>query len=214
MTAPSRKFVPRRGRPTAAQVLAIEGALINTARQHFFASGFDGMAMEAVATELGISKGTLYGRYPSKEALFHAVVEDAVSRWSAESSKSDGELTDDIEQRLRYHARAIARSQVDPEVQAFQRIVAATAERFPAAARSMHEVGALYIINLIAADIRAAAERDGVPVHDPVDIATRIVSTMAGWHLQESQIREVGLDETFDFADRTISLTMAARHLW
>ncbi|MCP3735925.1 TetR/AcrR family transcriptional regulator [Sphingomonas sp. RP10(2022)] len=193
---------------------AIEKALIATARRHFLENGFDASAMEAIATELGVSKSTLYGRYPSKEALFHAIVEDAVARWSADAARGDAELTDDIEQRLRHHVRVIARSHDNPEVQAFQRIIVSTARRFPALARSMHEVGSLYIIAIIANDIRAAAIRDGIPARDPDEIATRIVASMTGWYLQQSLIRPIGLAEFERYGDRTVDIIMAARAIW
>ncbi|MET0372944.1 MAG: helix-turn-helix domain-containing protein [Rhizorhabdus sp.] len=214
MTKAAPKFVPRRGRPTAKQVEAIDNALIATARRHFLENGFDAVAMEAIAFELGISKTTLYGRFGSKEALFHAIVEDAVSRWSADAAMQDGELTDDIDQRLRHHVRVIARSQCNAEVKAFQRIIISTADRFPALARSMHDVGSLYIISIISRDIRAAAERDAIPARDPDGVATRIVALMTGWYLQQSLIRSVGLDEFVDYGDRTVELLMAARHVW
>lgn len=214
MTKPAPKFVPRRGRPTAKQVEAIEHALIATARQHFLEAGYDAVAMEAIAFELGISKTTLYGRFPSKESLFHAVIEDAVSRWSVDASLTDGELTDEIGQRLRHHTRVIAKSHDNPEVQAFQRIIISTAGRFPELARSMHDVGSLYIIGLISKEIRDAAERDGIPVRDPEGVATRIVSSMNGWYLQQSMIRPVGIDEFIAYGDRTVELMMAARSIW
>ncbi|AIT06219.1 hypothetical protein MC45_07245 [Sphingomonas taxi] len=214
MTKAAPTFVPRRGRPTAKQVEAIDNALIATARRHFLENGFDAVAMEAIAFELGVSKTTLYGRFPSKEALFHAIVEDAVARWSAEASEADSELTDDIDQRLRHHVRVIARSHDNPEVQAFQRIIVSTAGRFPELAKSMHDVGSLYIINLIARDIRDAAARDGIPARDPESIATRIVASMTGWYLQQSLIRTVSNAEFDAYGERTVDIIMAARAIW
>lgn len=214
MTKPTPKFVPRRGRPTAKQVEAIDNALISTARRHFLDNGFDGVAMEAIAFELGISKTTLYGRFSSKEALFHAIVEDAVARWSADASKNDGELTDDIGQRLRHHAQVIARSSHNPEVQAFQRVIVSTAGRFPELARSMHDVGFLYIVSLISRDIREAAARDSIPAQDPEGIATSMVASMSGWYLQQSLIREVSLEEAYAYGTRTVEIIMAARAIW
>lgn len=214
MTTAVQKFTPRRGRPTAAQVEAIDNALISTGRRHFFDNGFDAVAMEAIAFELGVSKTTLYGRFPSKEALFHAIVQDAVARWSAEAGKDDGELTDDIEQRLRHHVRVIARSHINPEVQAFQRIIIGTAGRFPALAKSMHDVGTMYIVSLISRDLRAAAERDNVSVQDPEALATHIVASMTGWHMQQSLIRSISLDEFSAYGDRVVDIIMAAREIW
>jgi AcrR family transcriptional regulator len=208
------KYVPRRGRPSAKQTAAINAAILTTARRMFLENGFDATAMEAVAFEIGASKGTIYDRYPSKEALFHAVVEESVARWSAASAADDNKLTDDLSQRLRHHARVIAQSQHNPEIQSFQRLIISNADRFPSLARSMHEVGALYIIGLIAKDIAEAAARDGIPVSQPEDVATRIVSGMNGWYLQQSLVRSVTLDELIAYGERTVDLLMAARPYW
>jgi len=208
------EYVPRRGRPSAKQTAAINAAILTTARRMFLENGFDAMAMEAVAFEIGASKGTIYDRYPSKEALFHAVVEESVARWAAAAAVDDVQLTDDLGQRLRHHARVIAQSQLNPEIQSFQRLIISNAERFPALARSMHEVGTLYIVGLIAKDIVAAAERDGIPVSQPEDIANRLVSTLNGWYLLQSMVRTVTLDELIAFGERTVDLLLAARPYW
>ena len=107
---------PRSGRPTAARVSAIDRAIVEAARAMFLVGGFDGVAMEQVAATADISKGTLYARYPSKEALFSAVIEASIRDWSEEAARSDDQLTDDIGQRLRHHARTIAASLLRPDL--------------------------------------------------------------------------------------------------
>src|SRR5215813_13794412 len=49
--------------------------IIEGARQVFLAQGFDGASMGEIAREAGVSKGTLYVYFDSKEALFEAIVE-------------------------------------------------------------------------------------------------------------------------------------------
>jgi AcrR family transcriptional regulator len=50
------------------------------ARQHFFAHGFRSVTMADLATELGMSKKTLYAHFPSKSALLTAIIEDKLAR--------------------------------------------------------------------------------------------------------------------------------------
>jgi len=64
--------------------------------------------------------------------------------------------------------------------QTSKRLVVSTAGRFPTLAVSIHEVGAFYIILLIAADIRDAAKRDRIPVRGPEDVAARVVTGISG----------------------------------
>ena len=55
-------FQPKKGRPTADQVLAIERAILNAAMERFLADGYNGASMDAIAIAVGVSKGTLYSR--------------------------------------------------------------------------------------------------------------------------------------------------------
>jgi AcrR family transcriptional regulator len=50
--------------------------IIDGARRLFLAQGFDAASMSAIAQAAGVSKGTLYVYFKSKEALFEAIVEE------------------------------------------------------------------------------------------------------------------------------------------
>lgn len=213
-TETSRAFVPKRGRPTAKQVAAIEQTILSTAGDMFLADGYDGVAMENVAAVAGVSKGTLYARYPSKEALFTAIVEDRVKQWSAAAARQDHLLTDDIGERLRHHGRIIARSLSQPEISAFTRLLLSARDRFPELSKAMYEVGYLYIVRLIAQDIIAAGERDGIPARHPDATARMFVSALTGWHLQESGARSIPIEELFEAADRTVDIFLQGRLCW
>ena len=107
-TKTEKAFTPKRGRPDAKQVAAIDRAILATATQMFLELGYDGVAMENIAAATGVSKGTLYARYPSKEALFTTVIHDRVKQWSLISARQDHRLTDDIAERLHHHAHQSA----------------------------------------------------------------------------------------------------------
>src|SRR3954470_3627283 len=76
---------PRRGRQMAVVVMEKQSAsvdlvdsakrrqIIEGARQVFLAEGFDGASMGEIAKAAGVSKGTLYVYFSSKEALFAAL---------------------------------------------------------------------------------------------------------------------------------------------
>jgi AcrR family transcriptional regulator len=53
---------------------------LGSARQHFLLHGFRGVTMEDIATELRMSKKTLYAYYPSKTVLLEAVIRDKFAR--------------------------------------------------------------------------------------------------------------------------------------
>jgi AcrR family transcriptional regulator len=210
MTAGTRLLKPKRGRPSAARAEAIDQQIIAVARNMFLSDGFDLVSMEQVAATAKVSKGTLYARHPSKEALFAAVIEAAVDEWSEESSRHDHLLTDDIAQRLRHHAWAIIQSMRRPDVVAFQQLTLSLRDRFPAAARAMHESGYRYIVDFIARDVTAAAERDGIPARAPGAVAELLVASITGKQMQDGQCGE----ELRGFADRVVDILIAAREHW
>lgn len=53
--------------------------IVAAAREHFFAHGFRGVTMDDLASELGMSKKTLYASFPSKTALLRAVLLDKIT---------------------------------------------------------------------------------------------------------------------------------------
>ena len=207
-------FTPKRGRPNAKQVAAIDQAILMTATRMFLESSYDAVAMENIATATGVSKGTLYARYPSKEALFMKVIKVRVDGWATTSSHEDHLLTDDIGERLRHHAHIIARSLLQTEVRAFGRLTLAHRERFPELAEALYEAGYLYIVRLITRDIEEAGKRDGMPPCDAEGTARLFVSALAGWEMQESGGGPISENDMLKAADRAVDLFMAARSSW
>src|SRR6516225_8046006 len=55
---------------------ATRGQLIAVARRMFAERGYEDTSIEAVLQEAGVSRGSLYHHFASKEALFEAVAED------------------------------------------------------------------------------------------------------------------------------------------
>ena len=62
-----------------SQRLTRRAQIISAAREHFFEHGYADTNMSAIAAKLGGSKGTLWSYFPSKEALFTAIVEDTAA---------------------------------------------------------------------------------------------------------------------------------------
>src|SRR3546814_10973530 len=58
-------------------------AFVDAAREGFFANGYAGTTMSSIASTVGGSKTTLWSYFPSKEALFEAVVDDIVDYYGA-----------------------------------------------------------------------------------------------------------------------------------
>lgn len=57
--------------------------LLDAARMAFVAEGFDGVSIDAIARDAGVSKETIYRHFSDKQALFRAAFEDMASRFVA-----------------------------------------------------------------------------------------------------------------------------------
>ena len=82
MDQPNRNVA--RGEATRAQLIAI-------ATRMFADRGYEDTSIEAVLREAGVSRGSLYHHFPSKEALFEAVAEDVETSVGAQTvAAADG----------------------------------------------------------------------------------------------------------------------------
>jgi TetR/AcrR family transcriptional regulator, cholesterol catabolism regulator len=72
--------------PPAGQ--AARGRIVAGARRHFFAHGFRGVTMDALAAELGMSKKTLYAHFRSKTALVEAAILDKFETLQADLERA------------------------------------------------------------------------------------------------------------------------------
>lgn len=75
-STPSRPAAPTRSRRKQAR----PGELLAAALALFVEKGYAGTRVEEVAARAGVSKGTLFLYFPSKEALFKAVVHENAGR--------------------------------------------------------------------------------------------------------------------------------------
>ncbi|MGX5649854.1 TetR/AcrR family transcriptional regulator [Hydrogenophaga sp. YM1] len=90
--------VPRRARRKEAR----PGELIEAALALFVEKGFAATRVEEVAARAGVSKGTLFLYFPSKEDLFKAVVRETVAGRFPEWSNELAEFQGDSVELVRY----------------------------------------------------------------------------------------------------------------
>lgn len=64
---------------TAKDRALFKAEIVSVARKQFIEKGYDATSMEDIAVILRVSKPTVYEAFPSKQALFEAVVENAIS---------------------------------------------------------------------------------------------------------------------------------------
>jgi len=115
---------PRRvGRPTKAGSQLVEDRLLTIAAELFARDGYAATSVERVASMCGAGKDTIYRRYPSKRALFYAVLERSRSRILARLDDIDvGKAEQGSLAQLRDLASCLLDINLEPELVAFKRI--------------------------------------------------------------------------------------------
>ena len=63
------------GRISAKERAIVRARLLQTAAEHFALHGYDGASINRISVDAGYAKGTVYGYFESKAALFGAVLE-------------------------------------------------------------------------------------------------------------------------------------------
>jgi AcrR family transcriptional regulator len=95
---------------------ATRGQLIAIATRMFAERGYEDTSIEAVLREAGVSRGSLYHHFPSKEALFEAVAEEVETSVGAQTIAAASGLTNPVE-AMRAGFVAWIRLAGDPVVQ-------------------------------------------------------------------------------------------------
>ncbi len=131
----------------------LEGAkrqqILDGAKRCFLAQGFDGASMNDIVKAAGVSKGTVYAYFPSKEKLFEALI----FRDRRNQAEQIVVIDDDslpVEVVLGQLARRLGNLNNNSETIAYLRLVIAAADKFPDIGRAFYEAGPAYGIAKIA----------------------------------------------------------------
>src|SRR5436190_8711493 len=108
------------GRPRSPEC---DHAILDAALAEYAANGLDGMSVDAVAARAGVSKATIYRRYPSKAMLVAAAALKAADEQApiADTGSVRGDLTTAL--------RNLRRLLDDPVVGAAKRMLLVDAAR-------------------------------------------------------------------------------------
>jgi len=147
--------------------------IMDGARSVFLGAGYDGASMNDIARAAGVSKGTLYAYFESKEDLFEAIIR-------AEYAQAAERLcifreSDNVREALTDFGFRLMSRMCEPDTMAFSRVVVAAAGKFPNVGRAFYNAGPLYGATRLA-DRLAKFEAAGVlRVPDPERAAWQFV---------------------------------------
>ena len=114
--------------------------ILEGARQVFMASGFDGASMGEIAKAAGVSKGTLYVYFDSKEALFEALTVEEKEGLAENLFRLD-ETDPDVPAVLTRLGLSYLAMMARPEHVSIIRMVIGACEKFPRFGQAFYEAG-------------------------------------------------------------------------
>ena len=119
--------------------------ILDGARQCFMAQGFDGASMNDIVKAAGVSKGTVYAYFPSKEKLFEALVYHD-RRLQAEQIVISLDDHRPMAEVLNELGLRMVQRMTSEESVAQVRMVMAASVKFPEIARAFFQAGPAFAI--------------------------------------------------------------------
>lgn len=150
-------------------------ALLDAALEVFFERGLSAARMEDVAARAGLSKGTLYLYFASKEALFAALIDDVVKPNidRAVAAIASAPTADGAIGRLAALAPWIIRETPMPKV---VKIMIGDAVAFPEIVKSYRAEVVERVLGALVGMLTAARDRGELAVRDPETTARLVIA--------------------------------------
>ena len=143
--------------------------VIEAAREHFLANGYERTSMDDIAKTAGVSKQTVYQHFDTKSALLTQVVRSIIGAAGAEADAPIAKLaeTDDLTRDLRVYVRAQLRSVIQPAPMRLRRLIVAEAQTFPELAQLFYELGPQSTIDQLTVAMERLHGRKVIVASDP-----------------------------------------------
>jgi AcrR family transcriptional regulator len=181
--------------------------IMDGARRVFLEHGFDGASVNDIVRATGVSKGTVYAYFPSKEKLFETLIfEDRRSQ-----AERLFEILDDgrpVGEMLREIGLRFGRMLIAPEQIAYIRMIIAASAKFPQAGRAFYEAGPRYGIARVTAYIIEKTRQGELQAEDPEMAARQLMELI---HCGASKPLLFGVSDSIppEELERTVSAGVA-----
>lgn len=155
--------------------------VLQAAATVFLAHGFSAATTDMIQREAKVSKATLYACFPTKEAMFAAVIEQECAVMT-ETVRAIKMAPGDISKTLTDLGLSYLKIVLSPTGLALFRVVVADAVRFPDLARTFYLAGPKVISKMLAERIEVAARAGEINVQAVGidDAAALFVSLLRG----------------------------------
>ncbi|PKW00014.1 TetR family transcriptional regulator [Amycolatopsis echigonensis] len=200
--------------PTYHQRVAQEkrALIVTAATELFLELGYDRTSLARIAERSGVSRATLFKQFPSKAALFDAIVTESWSTAEEEDPPPAGNVVDGLTAIGRRYAELLSR----PQMTDLFRIVIAELPRFPELAHAQFSQGKVPYFESVRSYLRAEHEAGTVRIEDVDLAATQFLGMISnyvfwptllvpGWKVSAERVAQV-----VDEAVRTIAARYGA----
>ncbi len=140
--------------------------IMDGARRVFLQDGFDGASIGDIVRAAGVSKGTLYVYFPSKDSLFEALVTED-RRKQAEVLFTLDENDRDVAHVLRRLGQTFLDMLLAPASLDFFRIVVGAAAKFPGIGKAFFDAGPRYGTTRLGSCLERMSAQGLLRVDDP-----------------------------------------------
>ncbi|MEU0515428.1 TetR/AcrR family transcriptional regulator [Amycolatopsis sp. NPDC006125] len=186
-------------------------ALIVTAATALFLElGYDRTSLARIAERSGVSRATLFKQFPSKAALFDAIVTESWSAADEEEPPPAGDIVNGLSIIGRRYAELLGR----PRMTDLFRIVIAELPRFPELANAQFSRGKMPYFESVRSYLLAEHEAGTVRIEDVDLVATQflgMISNYVFWPKLLVPGWEVSADRVAQVVDEAVR-TIAARY--
>jgi AcrR family transcriptional regulator len=163
----------RSGRPPRELAGEVDTRILDAARELFFERGLSGASMDKIAGRARAGKPTVYIRFPTKEALFTAVVMRSVAEKLAHF-ESYVPPVETIDERLEHVGGTLLHWALVGDTMGLLRLAIAEARRFPDLASSVHQMTrerAREAVGRLLSEVAQSDELGRLPAFAPDQLA-------------------------------------------
>ncbi|MBO4142179.1 TetR/AcrR family transcriptional regulator [Micromonospora tulbaghiae] len=151
--------------------------IVQAATELFLELGYDRASLARIADTAGVSKATLFKQFPTKAALFDAIVVDS---W-AEKDVADVPPAGDLTAGLTVLGRRYATLVSQPEMADLFRIVIAELPRFPELGKAHFSQGKLPYFESVRLYLLAEHDAGAADIADPEMAATQFLGMISNY---------------------------------
>jgi AcrR family transcriptional regulator len=177
---------PGAGRPAAGEVAGRVEQLLDMATEVFLEHGYGNTNISEIAQRAGASKRTIYARYPTKAALFTAIV----TRKTGKLQQSYAEILlpgRPLAKVLEDFGLRLLRAMSQEELRALQKVSAAESQKFPKLASKFWETGPKRSMLMLRDYLAAHPEFKG---DQPEHAAEMFLSLCCGLTVVRAQLKK------------------------